>query len=263
MSRFHCLAIVTAIVSFASNACATRDAQPSKAGPLVSCPGGTLRTSAEAARYRSCQVVQGDLTVSLGEAPDLQPLAGLKHVTGTLRVSNSPALDDLSGLDGLTSVGALEIRDNAGLDDLVGLAQLERAGRVDVSNNPGLQTLKGLDGLTETGRLEIRNNGLYNINGLGELRRVGDLVIEGNRKLNSLYGLRSIERARSVAISNNPALCGAGILPALTQVDGALVLRKNRGVSEREARLVLERAGHDGLSPVVTDGLVLVQSAQR
>ena len=225
MFRNQAALIVTAFVALAANACATREARPVSA-LAVACPGGTVHSAVEAAGYAACDTVQGDLTIASSDLEDMSALSRLHEVTGTLTITGNPELDDLGGLENLRRVGMLE-----------------------VSHNPELKTLSGLDALTEADSVVIRANGIYTARGLGELRQVGDLIIEGNHKLNSLSGVRSLKRARSVTIQNNPILCAIGMLPALDGVDSRMLLRANRGISTREAKLVLERAGQSNDSP--------------
>jgi hypothetical protein len=243
MSFKHSIAFVSSIIALSTSACATRQALPLSPANRVTCPGGSIHGAAEAARYSACNIVQGDLTVTAGDLTDLAALSQLRHVTGTLRISDSPALDDLSGLENLSRVGALEIQRDAELDDLAGLEALHSAGRVEVTDNAELRTLDGLQGLSATGRLLLRNNGLYSARGLSELREVGELVVLDNRELNSLTSLGSLRRARSVEIRNNPVLCGAGLLTRLERVEAPLVLQANRGISHGEAQALLERSG--------------------
>lgn len=229
---------VTAVIALAANGCTTREARPVSTA-AITCPGGMLRSSADAAAYAACTIVQGDLSIAGTDLTDLSSLSQLRQVTGTLTVTRNAELDELSGLENLRSVGALE-----------------------VSYNPELDTLSGLDGLIEADKLVIVGNGIYNGNGLGQLRRVGSLVIEGNRKLNSLSGVRSLKQAGAVTIENNPMLCALGMLPSLHRVDSPLRLRGNRGISRREAKLVLDRAGQGDSAPRFAD-VPVKQVAQR
>jgi Receptor L domain len=219
MSFNHSVVFATGLIALAANACATREALP--AAPLadVACQGGSIRGAADAVSYSQCNFVEGDLTVSSRDLDDLTALSHLRRVTGTLRISDSPELDDLSGLENLSSVGALELSDNV-----------------------GLTSLSGLEGLSFAGRVVLHHNGIYNAAGLSALHEVGDLVVTENRRLNSLNGLQGLKRAGSVDIRKNPVLCGMRLLPGLERVS-TVVLRDNRGISQREAHALLDRTG--------------------
>jgi len=248
MSFKQSVAVVSSIFALASTACGTRAVVPLSAAATVTCPGGSIHNAGDAANYRACNLVQGDLTVSAADLSDLTALSALRRVTGTLRISESPALDDLGGLENLSSVGALEVHHDTDLDDLSGLESLRQAGRVEVTDNPELTTLNGLQGLTSTGRLVLRNNALFTANGLAGLREVGDLVVTHNHQLNSLNGLRSLGHARSVEIAQNPVLYGKDLLPQLKRLDAPLVLDANRAISKSDVRALLERTGQVGSS---------------
>jgi Receptor L domain len=253
MSFKHSVAVVSSILALASTACGTGAVVPMKLATAVTCHGGTIHHAADAALYSTCNLVQGDLTVSANDLTDLAPLSQLRHVTGTLRISESSGLDDLSGLENLASVGALEIHHDTDLDDLDGLQGLHEARRVEVTDNPELRTLNGLQGLSATGRLVLRNNALFAASGLGGLREVGDLVVVNNRQLNSLSGLRALTRARSINLASNPVLYGKDLFPELKRVDAPLMLDGNRGMSQGDVRALLERTGQERSSRVALD----------
>jgi Receptor L domain len=248
MSFKQSVAVVSSILALASTACGTRAVVPLSPAATVTCPGGSIHSAADASNYRACNVVQGDLTVSAADLTDLTALSELRRVTGTLRISESAGLDDLSGLENLGSVGALELHHDTDLDDLTGLEALRKAGRVEVTDNPELTTLNGLQGLTTTGRLVLRNNALFTATGLAGLREVGDLVVVNNHQLNSLSGLRALSHARSVEIARNPVLYGKDLLPELKRLDAPLMLDTNRAISKSDVRALLERTGQVGSS---------------
>jgi Receptor L domain len=246
MSLKQSVAVVSSILALASTACGTRAVVPLSPAATVTCPGGSIQSAADAGNYRACNVVQGDLTVSAADLTDLSALSVLRRVTGTLRISESAGLDDLSGLENLASVGALEIHHDTDLDDLTGLQGLRKAGRVEVTDNPELTTLNGLQGLASTGRLVLRNNALFTAKGLAGMREVGDLVVVNNHQLNSLSGLRALSHARSVEIAHNPVLYGKDLFPQLKRLDAPLRLDANRAISKSDVRALLERTGQVG-----------------
>jgi len=100
------------------------------------------------------------------------------------------------------------------------------------------------------GDLRITNADLIDLSALAGLQSVsGSLVVSGNSKLVSLAGLKGLKRAGAVEISNNRVLSGYfGLLPQLSKVDQQLVLRKNRGLSERDVRKLLERVEQSAAS---------------
>ncbi len=207
----------------------------------VQCVGATLHSADDAARYAGCEAVSGDLRVVGSELSDLTALERIRSVSGTLEISSNPNLDDLSGLDHLSSVGRLQIDSNVDLDDLSGLSNLQRVSSIVIRNNPELATLRGLEGVARADQVLIANNGLYDTHGLSNLRQVGELAVVGNPKLHNLAGLRNLSQAHSVRLQSNPRLCARfGLLPALADVD-RLVVRSNRGLSQSDVEALVER----------------------
>jgi hypothetical protein len=110
-----------------------------------------------------------------------------------------------------------------------------------VSNEDDAARFEGCE--TIVGNLEISGSSLVDLAQLQSVRRVtGKLSVVDNAKLISLAGLKGVERAGSVEINDNPLLCGYfGLLTGLQVVDQPLELRKNRGLSQRDIRSMLER----------------------
>lgn len=120
------------------------------------------------------------------------------------------------------------------------VAPLDCRGGV-VKSEDDAARLEGCE--TIVGDLEIVRSDLTHLEQLRSVRHVtGKLSVIDNRKLISLAGLKGVERAGSVDIHNNPLLCGYfGLLTGLKQVEQPLELSKNRGLSPRDVRAMLER----------------------
>jgi hypothetical protein len=95
---------------------------------------------------------------------------------------------------------------------------------------------------TIVGDLRIVGTDLKQLSAFEQVRIVsGSVAITDNPKLVSVSGLKGLESARAVEIRNNPVLCGYfGVLPRLEHVASPLVLRANRGLSQRDVRQLLE-----------------------
>jgi hypothetical protein len=218
---FHtqCLFALTALLALTANACSTSSGRLARSGATpLQCAGGVIQTESDAARYRGCSAVVGDLKIEDSPLSDLTALDSLRTVSGTLVISNNAALSDLSGLEHLRNAQGLEIRDN-----------------------PELANLRGLESLERVERLDIVHNGLFETSGLSRLQRVGELTIADNPKLISLRGLNALTRAGSVQIRNNRVLCAQlGFLPQLGEATEALVVSSNQSVSKREIESLRE-----------------------
>jgi len=123
---------------------------------------------------------------------------------------------------------------------LAAAAPVECRGGV-VHNEADAARFEGCE--TIAGDLRIVDSDLTDLAQLSSVRRVsGKLSVINNHKLISLAGLKGVERAGAVELHNNPLLCAYfGLLTGLQQVGAPLELGKNRGLSERDVRAMLER----------------------
>jgi len=134
-------------------------------------------------------------------------------VPGSIVINNNPALEMLTGLSGVKSVGSdkagnsLEIAHNAMLKGIEGMRACSKLeGALTLQNNPQLSTLKGLKALTKIGGKNI----------LGD-----SILIYGNPMLKSLHGLDNLHGSVPGAISLQKngltTLVGLGKISAVGQ----------------------------------------------
>jgi hypothetical protein len=162
---------------------------------------------------------EGGLNISNNNS--LVSLSGLENVisiAGMVSFDGNMLLTDLSGLDGLTTIGQnLHLRDysyggNASLTSLHGLENLTEIG--GITEFQGNTALTSLDGLENLERIKhslwiINNPVLENIHALSKLTSVGsEIVIDSNLMLSSLSGLDnvSIDSICCLYIYDNPIL---------------------------------------------------------
>lgn len=206
------------------------EAQPAS----VACAGGVIHATAEAEHYRGCGVVQGDLRIEASNLQNLDALLGLQQVSGTLTLNGNDELEDIEGLHTLLTVGALEITNNRGLDSLDGLRNLSSVRSIQLENVPRLRSLRGLEGVEALALLVLKRTGLCSTAGLDGLRQVGALEITQNPALISVHALNDLERADSVHIELNPRLAAQpGLLPRV-EIEQAVIVRNNQGLSAGE-----------------------------
>jgi hypothetical protein len=231
------LIFLTINLTVLSSGCAAQLSEP--AAPAVAYlpgRGGTQQSDADAAAYAGCRSVTGHLRIRQSSLTSFDAFSQLRHVAGTLEISDNPGLEDLSGLSNLQSVGALEVR-----------------------GNPQLEDLRGLESLRQAKSVRVEANDIYDTVGLAGLREVGALIVKDNPRLISLRGFKGLERAQSVEIRNKPRLAAYyGLLPQLEQVEERFELRHNAGLSKREVREVRERIESSSNQPTV-----VAREAQR
>jgi Receptor L domain len=150
---------MTAALGLSLSACAvsgTRSAE--RALPSLECPGGSVSSEDEAAAFRGCEVVTGDLRITASTLSDLGAFAQLRSVTGRLAIEGNPQLYRVVGLSRLTQVGELRVDGNPRLNSLSGLQSLERARVVEIRNNPRLCARGMLPDLAHVEQVTLHQN---------------------------------------------------------------------------------------------------------
>ena len=205
----------------------------------------TTQAEVDALGVTGCESVSGYLYIqgasnSLTSIKNLDGLANLTSVGGTLTIYLNYAPTNLDGLANLTSVGGyLEIEGNDALTNLDGLANLTSVGGyLRIYRNYALTNLDGLANLTSVGGdlLIAYNDALTNLDGLANLTSVGGLLAIGfNPALTNLDGLANLTSVGDLLISGNDnASCeGLALLlgwpsgPPDDDVDGDITIASN------------------------------------
>jgi hypothetical protein len=201
-------------------------------------------------------------SVEISENASLQSLAPLAHldsIGGYLTLVGNPVLATLTGLGGVRAVEWLTIENNSKLIDLTGLYSLEKVGITDVGSfvikeNGKLESLRGLDALTTiNARVEIiANPSLRSLQGLGAATVISDFSVLDNPSLQSLDGLEHLARVGFVNVNSNVSLKSINALSALRRVDGSLFISGNPLLPRCQCDRLLARIGaanvHDSVS---------------
>lgn len=185
------------------------------------CPLGDvmLKTQADVEAVAGCTDFPGALRVLTG-VTDLAPLAGVRHIAGTLTIggvlfgteANVTSLDAFSELE---TVGGLDFTDIP-VPDLLPFSKLTAVpGDVSVCYLP---SLAGLQNITEIGgRLHISGYDLTDLTGLAGLQRVGGGMQLDNLSLVDLHGLEALSAVGTPGA--DPVPVRIMILPNLTSLD--------------------------------------------
>lgn len=200
----------------------------------------TITDATDPASVECVTKVLGDLVIgpSVGVV-DLQMLAELREVGGTLYIVGNLGLTSLEGLEQLEQVGWLHVRRNGALLDLHGPANLAAVERISVINNDKLTSLVGLpDGLSPA-KLDIAGNDiLADLDGLPVLDApIGGLPVaiqvEDHQSLINVAGLASCCSAQPVIIdlARNAALADLDGLEPFQRFD-TLRLIDNRALHD-------------------------------
>lgn len=135
--------------------------------------------------------------VHASDATNLRGLGCLSAAEG-VEVWYTVRLQDLSGLEGLSTLGDLSIANNDSLTSLTALGEVAMTdGSLIISENFSLQSLAGLEGVTA----------------------LHELMIVGNESLKSLDGLDSLTSVEAgVSIYDNPLLSEAEVVAFVDRV---------------------------------------------
>jgi len=227
--------------------------------------------------YPGCTVIEGSVNISGANINNLNGLAAITAIRGSLFIGGNPLLTNVNGLGNLVTVGGeARIFYNDKLPNLNGMSKLNSiAGDFMIDHNPAMTSLGGLNGLTTVGRdFTISTNySLVNMEGLNSLDSVGRYFSISENKLQSLQGLSSLRSLPgTLAIGNNYTLNRLSGLDSLVSVGTNLNISKNPGLKTLEGLGSLAYAGGlnissndslenlDGLNKqFTTEGIVGVQ----
>ncbi|MBT5057837.1 MAG: T9SS type A sorting domain-containing protein [Gemmatimonadetes bacterium] len=181
--------------------------------------------------------VTGSVYIHLTDREDLRDLRHLRSVGDALRISASPQLLSLAGLEQLESVSSLTIDGCPKLKSLSSLVNLAHAPRIELTGLDALADLQGLGSIQDLFQIDLKDNpSLASLQGLEGLAFVGrDLTINDNSSLRSLAALRRVESVgRSLEIVASPVLRDLDGLQSVRQV-GSLVVRNNAILSNLDS----------------------------
>jgi hypothetical protein len=166
--------------------------------------------------YSNCSQLNGNVNINGEGITNLDSLAGIDTINGSLSICSNDSLSSLYGLHNLRTIagnfylGFYECYGNNSLTNLEGLNNLYSVGdNLVIMYNDGLLTLSGLDSLTEIGgSLTVNSNiSLKNFYGINHLKSAGTVYIYNNPSLLNLNGLQSLVNVfGDVSVSYNPAM---------------------------------------------------------
>jgi hypothetical protein len=217
----------------------------------------TVESDAQMAALADVIEIQGDLSIHYDTLTELVGANCLESITGTLRISENPALERIDdALIALRTIGGgMFIYSNPAIVSLTGLRSLERVDvRVIVDDSPvlvelrfdaltsvgenmvvggvSLPNLLGLASLTEvSGLLTISGTAaLVDLDGLQNLSTVGagigGLHIIGNTGLLSLDGI-TMQNLTRLRVAENPSLVDLSGLESVVTIENGLEIEKN------------------------------------
>lgn len=156
--------------------------------------------------YPNCTEIEGSLVIT-GEVSNLDSLYKLRHINGSLSISDSKIVQ-LSGLNSLDSITyGLSITSNPNLQSISGFKALKKIISLSVYDNSSLETIHSFDSI-----MSIKQ----------------DVLITRNTKLKNLTGLNNLLNARKIEISHHDSLTTLNSLNNLITANGDLIINKNK-----------------------------------
>ncbi|SFZ94336.1 Por secretion system C-terminal sorting domain-containing protein [Flaviramulus basaltis] len=178
-----------------------------------------------------------NITFRITKNDNLQNLSGLEGLTTligniNITISFNPALTSLQGLNNVTTIITTPssfglddyfiINDNENLASLEGLNSLQTLySHLRFQNLPALADISALSNLVSiTGDVNFQNcDALTTFNGLENLNFIyGDLFIVNNNALQNLNGLNNLQTVYALELSVNSALTNIQALSSLTTI---------------------------------------------
>jgi hypothetical protein len=224
-------------------ACSSEDNQDK---PLFECDNvfeGDIQLSSQAevdafAANGYCEV-KGRLQIGSDDAEsditNVDALASLKGILGSLEITNNPNLTNLNGLRNLVLVGAgISISKNDALINLEGLNSLTTVPTLGIADMASLTTLQGLENVSNIVGLYIYDNpelltidALKNVSVFKDADVGLDITIGSCPGITSLPDFKNITKAESVHITDNAALTSLEGLHHIKSVVHDLVVSGN------------------------------------
>lgn len=203
------------------------------------------------AAYASCgNITLRHVTITGYDITNLDGLANIQNIEGTLTIYGNSVLKNLDGLRNVTSIGEELVMHVSNMENVDGLSNLKSiGGNLRILRNPDLTNLDGLSSLeTVGGNLAIEaNSALANLNGLSRLQSIGgQLFVATHPVLTDISGLRNIDPATiggrfGLFIGYNPNLpvCNLPNICTYLRGSGPREIQGNKDdcVSEQAAKL--------------------------
>lgn len=175
-----------------------------------------LKTADQIEEIAGVRKIFGSLEINASEFECLDFLACLEEVGGSIQVFDNELLMDMSGLDGVTTVGS----------------EFPNFASITIADNSALVDMNGLNGVQQVPvSLTInRNEAMTSVSGLSGLVVIQeDMTIRDNPVLNGLSGLHGLKAVGGkFLITQNPMQC----ISEVNQIGGGLKQWSGEGATD-------------------------------
>lgn len=230
------------------------------------CPGGPAiylysQTDVDnfGINYGMCKDVPYFLSISGNTITNLNGLANVETINAGLSLVNCPHLNDISGLNNLTSISGQFRLSRVGVNDLQSLSSLNSVGSLSIEFS--LNSLAGLESLTGTlGSLRIVSSGITSLDGLENIIEVSNsIVIGSNTILTDISGISHLDLSAlsSFNLSSNLQLeaCEYDNICNLINNPGTTSISINNNAGNCENLTTLTNACNDSDGDGVENGI--------
>ena len=174
------------------------------------------------------QEIQGNLQITLNEKlADFSGLASLRTIEGIVTVRGNTSLASMDGLSSLDICGEISLEENPLINDLEGLENVTSIGRLTITNSMAFISLQGLGPAVVIDDISFRNIGFANLQGLENITQIQNLEILNNSALTDLTGLSNLSTVSTFTITNNDNLGSLAGIPNLTMIQDEMVISGN------------------------------------
>ncbi|MBK9335774.1 MAG: hypothetical protein IPM98_03965 [Lewinellaceae bacterium] len=260
LPHFLCFLLILGYVQFAN----------------AQCPMGHISLTTQAqidnftTDYPGCMHVLNNLVIGpSADIANLNGLSGVNQIDGALLVLDNSALTDVSGLNGLMSIGTeINIQSNPvlGSIDLSGVSA-PNVNRFIISNNAMLTSaLLPTNVITISDRLQYYNNPLLaTISEMNSLTSVGDVLSISNVLANTLPAFNSLTEigtnvpsvTSGLYLDTNPNITAIPVFPVLNSIGGLISIQINQNLTGFDLSAV---STHDMRMMIVNNNPVLVSA---
>ena len=185
-----------------------------------------------------------ELNLWIYENGNITDLTGFSSLTslgnltlGTASTGNSSSVQNLNGLQSLTSLDDFSVLNSNELTSLQGLDNVTQIRTLTFWGVSPLTNLNGLGSLDTINSLRLTFcYDLQSLEGLNNLDVVSDvLLLAANEQLTNLNGLNNLQSTRSLQINVNESLTSLNGLANLTHIDSTLRMHGNENLIDISA----------------------------
>ncbi len=189
----------------------------------------TLSTQAQIDAF-ACETYDGNINISGDDITNINSFAGLITLTGSLEIVSCPNLENLNGLEDLTSVGGVAVVSCESINNIDATQNIQGdLGFFVLMSLPALQNFDGitnLDGNLET--LIISGTGLSSFDATQGISSITSYFeISGNENMTTIAGIPNLTPSTDVQMIGNTMLENVDAFSSATALSSLTFVSNN------------------------------------